>query len=71
MYRAHGITAHLPGDPSPTTTHTQGPQYTTRGLSTRTRIEIYRLLQLGWERKEIASRVGVSATAVYHVAKNL
>jgi transposase len=70
MYRAHGlasITALRPGHhQSP-----NSPQFTSRGLSLRTRLDIHRMMELNWPPDEIAQRVGVSRHAVDNVAASL
>ena len=66
MYRAHGVSV-APYRPRPT------PYLipSSRGLETRVRISIYRLLLLGWPRQMIADREGCSLTAVRNVEVNL
>ena len=67
MYRPYGISARQPNIPPPM----RGPQFSGRGLSLRTRLNIHRFLELGWHPEAIASREGCSRHAVSNVQNNL
>ncbi|KAF2003473.1 hypothetical protein P154DRAFT_590665 [Amniculicola lignicola CBS 123094] len=69
MYQAQGvpISRRARRPPPPSTP----PQFTTRGLSNRTRANIVRFLQLGWRTEDVAGRERCAVSAVYRVVENL
>lgn len=67
MYRAHGVSSLA----CPLAEAVAAPVYTTRGLSTRTRLNIHRFLELGWGIDAIAARELCSRHAVTNVKGNL
>ncbi|KAH8689734.1 hypothetical protein GQ44DRAFT_720431 [Phaeosphaeriaceae sp. PMI808] len=67
MYRAHGVSSRA----RPPAEAITEPAYTTRGLSTRTRYNIHRFLELGWGIKAIAARELCSQHAVRNMISNL
>lgn len=74
MYRAYGVYARPPRPPSPPRdplSPTYAPLYSTRGLSTRTRLNIHRFTALGWTPYAVADREGCGVGAVYNVIKNV
>ena len=69
-HRAHGVATRplrMPGlEELP-----EGPQFANHGLTTSKRLEICRLLLLGWSRTDVASRVACCYHAVRNVGQNL
>ncbi|KAF2462532.1 uncharacterized protein BDR25DRAFT_338227 [Lindgomyces ingoldianus] len=69
MYRAHGV-ARIPRTRDQSLSP-RPPTFTERGLSTRTRLNIWRFLELGWHPLAILDREGCSERAVYNIQSNI
>ena len=67
MYCAYRVALRVPAAEQPP----QPPKFAAHGLTTQKRLDICRLLLLGWHKQEIANRVTCSLGAIYHVERNL